>query len=121
MQAAMIYMWLPSWAPALTWALVGYFGLETAAWLGGLLNDSKPAMAVGPGKHAMVVPRPQESAPAGAGTAVGTLHGSRRTTAVVPAHRPLVVLGHDSAAARVSMAIMAASMAYMFAAMQMMR
>jgi hypothetical protein len=85
------------------------------------VDDSRPAMAVGPGEHAMVLPTSQESAPTGAGTAVGTLHDSRRTTAVVPAHRPVVVLGHDSAAARVSMAIMAASMAYMFAAMQMMR
>jgi hypothetical protein len=120
-QAAMIYMWMPSWAPALTWTLTVYFGLETLAWLGGRLDDSRPAMAVGPGDHAVVVPAPRESGPGGTGAAVGTLHDSRRSTAVATGRRQVVVLGHDSAAARVSMAVMAASMAYMFAAMQLMR
>jgi hypothetical protein len=121
MQAAMIYMWMPNWAPALTWSLTVYFGIETAAWLSGRLDDSRPAMAVGPSDHVVVVPRPRESAPTGAGTGVGTLHDSRPTTAVVHGHSPMVALMHDSAAARVSMAVMAASMAYMFAAMQLMR
>ena len=121
MQASMIYMWMPSWAPALTWTLTVYFGLEALAWLGGRLNDSRPAMAVGPAEQAAVVPAPQASAPGGASAAVGTLHDSRRSTAVVPGDRQVVVLGHDSPAARLSMAIMAASMAYMFAAMQLMR
>jgi hypothetical protein len=123
MQAAMIYMWMPSWAPALTWTLTVYFGLETVAWLSGRLDDSRPAMAVGPGDRAIAVPTPRESTPAGAsaGAGVGTLHDSRRTAAAVHAPSPVVVLMHDSAAARFSMAVMAASMAYMFAAMQLMR
>jgi hypothetical protein len=121
MQAAMTYMWMPNWAPALTWTVTVYFGLETVGWLGGLLDDSRPAMSVGPRDHAVIVPAPEALASAGAGTAVGTLHASRATTGVELGHRPAVVLGHSSAATRVSMAIMAASMAYMFAAMQLMR
>jgi len=121
MQAAMIYMWLPSWTAALTWTMVVYFGLEALAWLAGRLVDSRPTMAVGPGEHPAVVPTPpRESEPGGAGTAVGTLHDSRRSTAVVPGRHRVVVIGHDSAATRFSMAVMAASMAYMFAAMQLM-
>ena len=86
MQAAMVYMWLPDWLPVLTWALVVYYGLETIAWLVGLINDTKGAGAVGPGDRAAFVP-----------------------------------LAHPSLTANVSMAIMAASMGYMFAAMQLMR
>src|SRR5450631_3706079 len=40
MQAAMVYMWLPSWVPVLTWTLVVYYGIETVAWLSGRLDDS---------------------------------------------------------------------------------
>ena len=86
MQAAMIYMWLPTWLPGLTWALVVYYGLETLAWLFGLINDTKGKGAVGPGDKATFVP-----------------------------------LAHPCLLAYVSMAIMAASMGYMFAAMQLMR
>jgi hypothetical protein len=86
MQAAMVYMWLPDWAPALTWTLVLYYGLEAAAWLAGFLDDSIPTMAVGRGDGGLAVP-----------------------------------LVHDSTLNRVSMATMAASMAYMFAAMQLMQ
>ncbi|MEI6362317.1 MAG: hypothetical protein WCP95_09285 [Actinomycetes bacterium] len=86
MQAAMIYMWLPDWIAVLTWILVGYYALETLAWLLGLINDTKGKGAVGPGD----------------------------TSAFVP-------LAHPSRMANVSMAIMAASMGYMFAAMQLMR
>jgi hypothetical protein len=110
MQAAMIYMWLPSWAPALTWALVAYFALETVAWLAGLLDDTKPAMAVGPSSHGL-----RGSLP----------HGSlseRGSMSFGPGDRPVdVPLAQNTMLARVSMAVMAASMAYMFAAMQLMR
>lgn len=110
MQAAMIYMWLPSWAPALTWALVVYFGLEAVAWLKGLLNDTKPAMAVGPGSH---------------GLGGSLLHGSlseRGSVSLGSGDRPVdVPVAQNTLADRVSMAIMAASMSYMFAAMQLMR
>jgi hypothetical protein len=121
MQAAMIYMWMPHWAPALTWTLVVYYGLETVAWLVGRLDDSKPAMAVGPGDRTVVVPVASGSVTASANlatipqrVAVGVLDDAK------PA-RAIVHLGHDSPAARAGMAIMAASMAYMFAAMQLMR
>ena len=107
MQASMIYMWLPNWAPALTWTLVVYYGLETVAWLVGILDDSKPAMAVGPGNH------PSEMS-----------HGSTPepgSVGVVKGHRVVhVPLAQNTITDRVSMAIMAASMAYMFAAMQLM-
>jgi hypothetical protein len=110
MQAAMIYMWLPSWAPALTWTLVVYFGLETVAWLTGLLDDTKPAMAVGPGSH-------------GLGGSIA--HGSmpeRGSVSFGPGEGPAdVTLAQKTMTSRVSMAIMAASMSYMFAAMQLMR
>ena len=109
MQAAMIYMWLPSWAAALTWTLVVYFGVETVAWLIGRLDDSVPAMAVGPSDHANVVPTPPQSAPAGGRhRGVGTLPDSRATTAVVHAHSPVVALMHEGAASRVSMAVIRA-------------
>ena len=125
MQATMIYMWMPHWVPALTWALVVYFGFETVAWLGGRLDDSKSAMAVGPGDRSAVVPVAvalapgSETAPASMATrpgsvAVGLLEDPEPAMAVL-------AMGHDSVVARVSMAIMAASMAYMFAAMQLMR
>jgi hypothetical protein len=110
MQAAMIYMWLPHWAPALTWTLVVYFGLETVAWLAGLLDDAKPAMAVGPSSHGLGGSLP---------------HGSlseRGSMSFGPGDRPVdVPLAQNTMVARVSMAIMAASMGYMFAAMQLMR
>jgi hypothetical protein len=86
MQAAMIYMWLPDWIAVLTWILVVYYGLETLAWLFGLINDTKGKGAVGPGDKSA-----------------------------------FVALAHPSVLANVSMAIMAASMGYMFAAMQLMR
>ena len=86
MQAAMVYMWLPNWIAWLTWALVVYYGLETLAWLFGLINDTKGKGAVGPGDKTQ-----------------------------------FVHLAHPSVMANVSMAIMAASMGYMFAAMQLMR
>lgn len=129
MQASMIYMWMPDWTPALTWTLVVYFGLETVAWLGGLLDDSKPAMAVGPGERAAVVPAAPGSSAAAANPAnrpenvtTGLLVDSKPATAVAVGVRAVFVpLAHDSAAGRVSMAVMAASMSYMFAAMQLMR
>lgn len=122
MQAAMIYMWLPDWAPALTWALVVYYGLETVAWLGGLLDDSKRAMAVGPRDGAVFEAVAPSSSMSGApaGLAVGVLHDSKRTMTLAPSHR-FVVMAQVSPVARVSMAIMAASMSWMFAAMQLMR
>ena len=48
MQVSMAYMGMPTWAPALTWALVVYFSLEAVAWVAGLLDDSKPSRAIGP-------------------------------------------------------------------------
>jgi hypothetical protein len=86
MQAAMIYMWLPSWIAVLTWILVAYYALETLAWLVGLINDTKGKGAIGPGDKST-----------------------------------FVALAHPTMFANVSMAIMAASMGYMFAAMQLMR
>ena len=86
MQAAMAYMWLPEWIAVLTWILVGYYVLETLAWLFGIINDTKGSGAVGAGDRS-----------------------------------DFVALAHPSVLANVSMAIMAASMAYMFAAMQLMR
>jgi len=110
MQAAMIYMWLPSWAPALTWTLVVYFSLETVAWLTGLLDDTKPAMAVGPGRHGL-----------GGSLPHGPL-SERGSVSFGTGDRPVdVPLAQNTTVARVSMAIMAASMGYMFAAMQLMR
>lgn len=110
MQAAMIYMWLPNWAPALTWTLVVYFGLETVAWLAGLLDDTKPALAVGPSSHGMGGSLPHGSMPERGSMSLGS------------GDRPVdVPLAQNTMTARVSMAIMAASMGYMFAAMQLMR
>ncbi len=86
MQAAMVYMWLPDWIAVLTWILVGYYALETLAWLFGLIDDSKGRGAVGPGDRSN-----------------------------------FVALAHPTLRANVSMAVMAASMGYMFAAMQLMR
>jgi len=86
MQAAMAYMWLPNWIEVLTWILVGYYALETLAWLLGLIDDSKGRGAVGPGDRSH-----------------------------------FVALAHPTLRANVSMAVMAASMGYMFAAMQLMR
>lgn len=129
MQAAMIYMWMPNWAPALTWTLVVYFGVETVAWLSGRLDDSKRTTAILRGGGRPVAPVAPESAtgtasrPIGPGrAAVGVLDDFKWMTVADGSDRAVVVpLGHNSAAARVSMAIMAASMAYMFAAMQLMR
>ena len=122
MQATMIYMWMPppAWVPALTWTLVVYFGLETVAWLAGRPDDSKSTMAIGPGDRAAVVPAGPGSVTAPANMAtqpasrVGLLDEPKRSMAARS-------LSEDSATARVSMAIMAASMGYMFAAMQLMR
>jgi prepilin signal peptidase PulO-like enzyme (type II secretory pathway) len=120
MQAAMIYMWLPNWAPALTWALVGYYGLEAVAWLGGLLDDTRWATAVAP-------PAPQSAGTAAnvivspATGAVGVLNDPKLATTVTSDEHWVVSLYQGSLVARGSMAIMAASMGYMFAAMQLMR
>lgn len=121
MQAAMIYMWMPApdWVAPLTWTVVVYYGLETVAWLGGLLDDSKRMTAVGPGDRAVVVPVAPESAAANlatqqGGVAVKLLEEVKRKMTVLP-------MNEDSAMSRVSMAVMAASMGYMFAAMQLMR
>lgn len=136
MQASMIYMWMPNWAPALTWILVAYFGLETVAWLGGLLDDSKRTPAIVPDGREGVVPVVQGSVAARAtmattpaGIAVGLLDEPRRTAAVIAGARAVVPgaravfvsLAHHSFISRASMATMAASMAYRFAAMQLMR
>jgi len=110
MQAAMVYMWLPNWAPALTWTLVVYYGLETVAWLAGLLNDSRPSMAFGPGEGSV-----RGSLAHNAGSEQGSIHLGRGN------HMVDVPLAHNTLYDRVSMAVMAASMAYMFAAMQLMR
>jgi hypothetical protein len=117
MQAAMIYMWMPDWVPVLTWTLVVYFALETLAWLGGLLDDARPGMAVGPGERALGRPVAQESGAPRASVAV-----MPETRAVARGQRAgVVALAQHSGAARASMAVMAASMAYMLAAMQLMR
>jgi hypothetical protein len=120
MQATMIYMWMPNWAPALTWTLVVYFGVETVAWLGGLLDDSKHTMAVGPGDRAAGMPVAPGSvtAPATRATQPASRVGLLEDPKTVMA---FLSLGEGSMVARVSMAIMAASMGYMFAAMQLMR
>lgn len=119
MQAAMVYMWMPDWAPALTWFLVIYYGVETAAWLGGALDDARPAMAVGPAGH---TPPPVEPKAEGPVTTRGNVGVMSRSMAVGRYQRSaFVALARDSAVDRVSMAVMAASMAYMFAAMQLMR
>ncbi len=86
-QGAMIYMWAPMtyWAPWVTYAFVGYFALETGAWLIGPFIRPAPGVAI-----------------AGVG----------RLSASPPAYRS--VFGD------ICMAIMAASMGYMFAGMQLM-
>ena len=101
----------------LTWALVVYYGLETAAWLGGLLDDTRRPLAVGRGEHAVTEPILPESATSRSPVAVLPT----RTAARRSQRAELVSLAQPSAFARVSMAVMAASMAYMFAAMQLMR
>lgn len=120
MQAAMIYMWMPNWAPALTWTLVVYYGLEAIAWLSGRLDDSRQAATLAPAADP-VTARASKPDMTGSGS-VGVLSDPKQTTAAVPGDRAVFVsLAQNSPAARVSMAIMAASMAYMFAAMQLMR
>jgi hypothetical protein len=122
MQASMIYMWMPNWAPALTWTLVVYFGLETVAWLAGILDDSKPAMAVGPVESAMPATAEGPGFDSEPTTAGGLLVTAKPATAVEHrATEAFVNLAQDSLTARIGMAVMAASMAYMFAAMQLMR
>jgi hypothetical protein len=122
MQAAMVYMWLPSWAPVLTWTLVGYYGIETIAWLSGRLDDSTWPKSVGPSAHEGPVLRAHDPAFTGANPAVGLGEDTKAATTVVPGTRESVVcLAHNTVSDRVSMAIMAARMAYMFAAMQLMR
>lgn len=108
MQVSMAYMWMPKWAPALTWALVVYFSLETVAWVAGLLDDTKPSRAVGP--------RPL-APPADDAVSQGDLkvRGETKRSLV------FVSLAPQTFGARLSMGVMAASMAYMFAAMQLMR
>ncbi len=117
MQVTMAYMWMPKWAPALTWTLVVYFSLETLAWLAGVLDDSRPAMGIGPRPTETAPEAPQLVTAGSGGTATGTVDVLEQTT------QPLafVPLWHDAVLNRVSMAVMAASMAYMFAAMQLMR
>lgn len=110
MQASMVYMWLPDWAPALTWTLVVYFGLETVAWLAGLLDDTKPTLAVGPSSQGVGGSLTQSSMPERGSMSLGS--GARPVD---------VPLAQSTMTARVSMAVMAASMSYMFAAMQLMR
>ncbi len=116
MQVSMAYMWMPKWMPALTWALVVYFSLEALAWLAGLLDDSKPSMGIGP-RHTQTTPPPAELVTASGGPATSAV-GVREQTVPKLAFVPLF---HNTVASRVSMAVMAASMAYMFAAMQLMR
>lgn len=123
MQAAMIYMWMPpsSWVAPLTWIVVVYYGLETVAWLGGLLDDSKRMTAVGPGDRAVVVPVAPESVAAPASMATRPASGSVGLLEEVKQKMTVLPMGEGSAMSRVSMAVMAASMGYMFAAMQLMR
>ena len=133
MQAAMIYMWMPAkdpaggpwhWVPALTWAVVVYYGIEALAWLSGLVDDSRQTTG-----HRVVVPDAHGAVPARTSRAVGA---SNRAVGLLDEPKPamaasagtrarVVVLAQGSVLARVSMATMAASMAYMFAAMQLMR
>ncbi len=122
MQAAMIYMWLPSWAPVLTWALVVYYGLETAAWLARVLDDSKPSMSVGVRKDAQPAKPVEQGVGSRPAMAGGLLTESKPVIAAGQGDHALVVtLAHNAITDRLSMAVMAASMAYMFAAMQLMR
>jgi hypothetical protein len=125
MHASMIYMWMPAstWVPALTWTLVVYFGVETVAWLGGLLDDSKPAMAVGPGDRSVVVPVAVAPHSGTAPASMATRPGSATVGLLDEPKQAMAFLsmGHGSMVARAGMAIMAASMGYMFAAMQLMR
>jgi len=122
MQATMIYMWMPApaWVPALTRTLVVYFSLETVAWLVGRLDDSKWRMAIGPGDRAVVVPVAPGSAAAPANMATQPASRVGLLDQPKPARADLS-LGENFVTARVSMAITAASMGYMFAAMQLMR
>ncbi len=87
-QAAMVYMWMPThlWISWLSFALVGYFGIETVAWLTGMCNDTKRGNTLGPGEKACFVP-----------------------------------LNNGSFKGEMSIALMAASMGYMFLAMQLMQ
>ncbi|MEP7191893.1 MAG: hypothetical protein ABI903_03400 [Actinomycetota bacterium] len=123
MQASMIYMWIPkaSWATALIWTMVVYFGLETVAWLAGLLDDSKPAMAVGPSVSAMPGLGEGPGFDSTQTTAGGLLVTAKPATVEHRAAEVLVHLADDSLTGRIGMAVMAASMAYMLAAMQLMR
>src|SRR5450631_2617802 len=82
MQASMIYMWMPDWAPVLTWTLVVYFSLETLAWLAGLLEDSKPAMSVGSVGSATPATAEGPGFDSKPTTAGGLLVNSRPATAV---------------------------------------
>jgi LysM repeat protein len=86
-QGAMIYMWMPmaDWVPWLSYALAGYFTLETIAWL--TWAWSKPAFS--------------RAVAGGVSSTVMALH-------------PRLAFGH------ICMSMMAASMAYMFAGMQLM-
>ena len=88
----------------------GTFSMSTAAWLAGLLDDTKPAMAVGPSSHGL-----------GGSLPYGSM-SERGSMSFGPGDRAVdVPLAQNTLTARVSLAIMAASMAYMFAAMQLMR
>jgi hypothetical protein len=130
MQASMIYMWMPSWAPALTWTLVVYFGLEAAARLAGLPHGATPAVpAALPGGASPAMP---SGLPGAGPTKAAGSPGSQPAASVglleaaepaMPSRvgRRAAQLAHDSLIDRLSMAVMAASMGYMFAAMQLMR
>ncbi len=107
----MAYMGMPTWAPALTWALVVYFSLEAVAWVAGLLDDSKPSRAIGPWTPASAAPAPDDL----------IAQGSRKVRPETRRSLVFVSLAPTTFGARLSMGVIAASMAYMFAAMQLMR
>lgn len=87
-QATMIYMWVPTqyWVSWFSYGLVGYFGLETAAWLTGRCKDTTPWSVIGRGERAC-----------------------------------FQSLNNGSFVGELSIAVMAASMGYMFLAMQLMQ
>ena len=111
MQVSMAYMWMPKWAPMLTWALVVYFTLEAVAWVAGLMDDTKPSRAIGPRPHAPAAPAADDL----------IADGSLKVRADAKRALSFVSLAPQTIGAKVSMGVMAASMAYMFAAMQLMR
>ncbi len=101
------------------------------AWLVGLPGDTGPAAATetiapaGGSAPVVVAPPVPGSGSAGTGAGAGTglvLVESRPATTVRTSHRAVArPLAHHCLTDRVALAVMAASMAYMFAAMQLMR